>query len=60
MNTNYEVRYASSPKAVKQYDTEALRDEFLVKDLMTTDNLKWVYTHYDRFMVGGVVPTHKK
>ena len=57
MNTNYEVRYASSPDAVKKYDTQALRDEFLVKDLMIPNEVKWVYSHYDRFMVGSAVPS---
>ncbi len=59
MNNNYEVRYASSPEAVKQYDTEALRDEFLVENVMTQDALKWVYSHYDRYMISGVVPVNK-
>ena len=30
MATNYNTRYASSPKAVKKYDTAELRDEFLI------------------------------
>ncbi len=59
MNNNYEVRYASSPEAVKQYDTKALRDEFLVENVMTQDALKWVYSHYDRYMISGVVPVNK-
>ncbi len=59
MNSNYEVRYASSPEAVKHYDTQALRNEFLVENVMKIDHLKWVYSHYDRFMVSGVVPVTK-
>ena len=57
MATTFETRYASSPKAVKQYDTQQLRDEFLIPDLMQNGQIKWVYTHYDRYMAGGVVPT---
>ena len=57
MSTTFETRYASSPKAVKQYDTQQLRDEFLINDLMQDGNVKWVYTHYDRYMAGGAVPT---
>ena len=57
MATTFETRYASSPKAVKQYDTQQLRDEFLVPDLMQNGQIKWVYTHYDRYMAGGAVPT---
>lgn len=57
MSTIYETRYASSPKAVKQYDTQQLRDEFLISDLMQPGKVKFVYTHYDRYLAGGVVPT---
>ncbi|MDA9344102.1 5-dehydro-4-deoxy-D-glucuronate isomerase [Algibacter sp.] len=57
MSTTFETRYASSPKAVKQYDTKQLRDEFLIDDLMQNGTIKWVYTHYDRYMAGGAVPT---
>lgn len=57
MSTTFETRYASSPKAVKQYDTQQLRDEFLIPDLMQTGKVKFVYTHYDRYMAGGAVPT---
>ncbi|WP_066220192.1 5-dehydro-4-deoxy-D-glucuronate isomerase [Formosa haliotis] len=55
---NYEMRYASSPEAVKNYDTKQLRDEFLIQNLFSQDEIKWVYTHYDRFMVTGVEPVN--
>ena len=57
--TNYNTRYASSPQAVKRYNTQELRDEFLIQNLMGKDKLNWVYTHYDRFMVAGVVPVEE-
>ncbi len=57
MSTTFETRYASSPSAVKQYDTQELRDEFLIPDLMQPGQIKFVYTHYDRYMAGGAVPT---
>jgi len=59
MSTSFETRYASSPKAVKKYDTQQLREEFLIEDLLQKDKIKWVYTHYDRYMAGGAVPTSK-
>lgn len=59
MTTTYETRYASSPDAVKKYDTQQLRHEFLIEDLLQTDKIKWVYTHYDRYMAGGAIPTTK-
>lgn len=59
MSTTFETRYASSPQAVKHYDTQELRDEFLIPDLMQPQKIKFVYTHYDRYMAGGAVPTSK-
>jgi 4-deoxy-L-threo-5-hexosulose-uronate ketol-isomerase len=56
---NYETRYASNPDAVKQYDTTQLRNEFLIENLFEYDKLKLVYSHYDRFITGGVIPTSK-
>ncbi|UXP32781.1 5-dehydro-4-deoxy-D-glucuronate isomerase [Reichenbachiella agarivorans] len=56
MSTRHEVRYASSPQAVKQYDTDALRKEFLIDDLMQPDEVVLVYTHYDRYIAGSAVP----
>lgn len=57
MNSNYEVRYAASPREVKTFDTESLRNEFLIDDLMKPGTIKLVYTHYDRFIAGSAVPT---
>lgn len=56
MKNQYEVRYAASPKDVKNYDTTQLRDEFLIQNLMTEGQVNLVYSHYDRFISGGVVP----
>ncbi|MCL6266285.1 5-dehydro-4-deoxy-D-glucuronate isomerase [Flagellimonas myxillae] len=56
MNPIFESRYASSPEAVKQYDTTQLRDEFLIDDLMQAGEIKMTYSHYDRYLVGSVVP----
>jgi 4-deoxy-L-threo-5-hexosulose-uronate ketol-isomerase len=57
MKTTYEVRYAASPNDVKSYDTQKLRDEFLIDSLMKPDTIHFVYTHYDRYMAGSAVPT---
>lgn len=47
ISVNYESRYASSPDAVKQYDTKQLRNEFLIENLFKSDILNLVYSHYD-------------
>lgn len=56
MSTNYESRYASSPEAVKKYDTTELRDEFLIETLMQEGKINLTYSHYDRYIAGSAVP----
>ena len=56
MATSYETRYASSPEAVKNYDTTQLRNEFLIDNLMQKGKINLTYTHYDRYIAGSVVP----
>jgi 4-deoxy-L-threo-5-hexosulose-uronate ketol-isomerase len=59
MENQYEVRYASSPREVKQMNTEELRKEFLIRNIMEQDVINLVYSHHDRFITGGVVPVTK-
>lgn len=54
--TKHSSRYASSPEAVKKYDTQQLREEFLIDDLMQEDEIVLVYSHYDRYIAGSAVP----
>jgi 4-deoxy-L-threo-5-hexosulose-uronate ketol-isomerase len=56
MSTSYETRYASSPHAVKHYDTSQLRTEFLIDNLMQEGKIILTYSHYDRYIAGSVVP----
>jgi 4-deoxy-L-threo-5-hexosulose-uronate ketol-isomerase len=55
-----EIRFQNSPKETSQMDTQELRSNFLIENLMQPDKLKLVYSHYDRMIVGGVVPVAKK
>ncbi|MGF7048297.1 4-deoxy-L-threo-5-hexosulose-uronate ketol-isomerase [Paenibacillus sp. DS2015] len=54
-----ENRYVSHPNDVKVFNTDRLREEFLIKTLFTADELVTVYTHVDRFIVGSAVPETK-
>lgn len=54
-----ELRTASSPKDVKYYDTERLREEFLIEDLFAPDEIKTIYSHIDRIIIGSAVPLKK-
>lgn len=52
-----ELRTAASPKDVKNYTTDRLREEFLVEDLFIKDKVNMVYSHIDRIIIGAAVPT---
>jgi 4-deoxy-L-threo-5-hexosulose-uronate ketol-isomerase len=52
----YEIRNASHPSDAKAYDTQRLREEFLVENIFTNDMINLVYSDYDRYIVGGAYP----
>lgn len=54
-----EIRHATNPEDMKQYTTDKLRKEFLIESLFQTGEINMVYSHYDRVVVGGVIPTDK-
>jgi 4-deoxy-L-threo-5-hexosulose-uronate ketol-isomerase len=51
-----ELRTASSPKDMKFYTTERLREEYLIQNLFVADEIKTVYSHIDRIITGAAVP----
>ena len=54
--TSAETRYAIDPATAKTLDTEALRAHFHVGDLFQPGEIKLVYSHYDRLILGSAVP----
>ncbi|WP_166240497.1 5-dehydro-4-deoxy-D-glucuronate isomerase [Paenibacillus turpanensis] len=52
-----EIRHATNPNDAKHYTTDRLRQEYLIENMMTPGELRTVYTHQDRVIVGGAVPT---
>ncbi|MDR2895460.1 MAG: 5-dehydro-4-deoxy-D-glucuronate isomerase [Propionibacteriaceae bacterium] len=51
-----ENRYAFGPNEVASMSTEQLRRNFLVPNLFCPGEIKLVYTHQDRVILGGVSP----
>lgn len=51
------TRYGVHPEHFKTFTTDQTRDEFLVQEVMQAGKIELVYSHYDRFVFGGVVPT---
>ena len=57
--TKSEFRYAHHPKDAKHYTTQELREHFLIPTVFEADTIRLVYTMYDRYIVGGVMPVSK-
>ncbi|MDO1585357.1 5-dehydro-4-deoxy-D-glucuronate isomerase [Rhizobium oryzicola] len=51
------VLYGAAPADIKSYDTAKLREAFLIEDLFQQGQATFVYTHVDRLILGGAVPT---
>ncbi|MET0355363.1 MAG: 5-dehydro-4-deoxy-D-glucuronate isomerase [Cellvibrio sp.] len=52
-------RFAVHAVDFKHYDTEKLRIHFLIEYVFVADDISFVYTHYERLMVGGAMPVNK-
>src|SRR5690606_2880785 len=59
MSVHYESRYALGPVETKSLDTTGLRENFLIETVFADDEIQLVYTHYDRYIAGGVKPVNK-
>lgn len=51
---------ACHPQDVKKYDTNTLRDRFLMEKVMAPDEINVTYSMYDRLIFGGAVPVKKE
>ena len=57
--TSYTIQTACHPEDVKHYDTQALRERFVMPQPMVADEIRLTYSLYDRFIFGGAVPVTK-
>lgn len=51
-----EERFAVHQDDYKHYDTEQIRKHFLIEKVFAADEVLFVYTHYERIMIGGAMP----
>ncbi|MEZ0538967.1 5-dehydro-4-deoxy-D-glucuronate isomerase [Fibrella arboris] len=51
------IRHAIGLNELKHSTTESLRADFLIESLFEANTIQAVYTHYDRVIVGGALPT---
>lgn len=54
-----EVRQPIHSAHAKQLDTAELREQFLIENLFQHDAITLTYSHIDRIIVGGAVPTDR-
>ncbi|WP_240970824.1 5-dehydro-4-deoxy-D-glucuronate isomerase [Flammeovirga aprica] len=54
----YESRYSVHPADAKRYDTEQLREHFLVEKVFEDDDICLTYSHEDRYITGGARPVY--
>jgi 4-deoxy-L-threo-5-hexosulose-uronate ketol-isomerase len=59
MTINVQNRYAVGRGEYSRFNMSELVDNFLVGDLFQPDHIELVYTHYDRFVVGGAMPVNE-
>ncbi|NIZ10918.1 5-dehydro-4-deoxy-D-glucuronate isomerase [Pseudooceanicola sp. HF7] len=53
---NVETRHAVHPEHAALMDTDGLRSAFMGEGLFVEGQINLIYTHYDRFVLGGAVP----
>lgn len=51
-----ETRHAIHPDHARGMNTSELRKNFLTTGMFASGEIRLVYTHYDRFVMGGAVP----
>ncbi|MGJ7907505.1 5-dehydro-4-deoxy-D-glucuronate isomerase [Actinopolyspora sp. H202] len=51
-----EIRHPTHPDQLAGFDTEEIRSHYLVADLFAPGEVRTVYTHQDRMVLGGAVP----
>lgn len=54
------IRFAESPTETLTLGTDDLRKRFLLDSLFQKNTIQLTYSHYDRMIIGGVMPVDKK
>ena len=50
------VIHSVHPQDFTSYNTQKIRDKFLLENLVQPDKIECVYSHYDRMIVGAACP----
>ena len=52
-------RYANHPSDSKKYDTNQLREHYMVEEIFIDDKIELTYSHVDRIIFGGIKPANE-
>jgi len=55
--SSFTSRFAVHPAHFKSMSTEELRDHFLIEHIFTPGTIQQTYSHFDRLIIGGAMPT---
>lgn len=55
-----DIRYSANPWDFKHYTTEEIRNEFLISNLFAANQITAVYSHVDRMVTLGCMPTNEE
>ena len=52
-----DIRHSTNPADAKTYDTARLRQQYLIENLFVPGQVNMTYSHDDRLVIGGAMPT---
>ena len=52
-------RYANHPNDSKKYNTNQLREHYMVEEIFSDDKVELTYSHVDRIIFGGIKPVNE-
>lgn len=52
-----DIRHSTNPADAKFYDTARLRQQYLIENLFVPGQVNMTYSHDDRLIIGGAMPT---
>jgi 4-deoxy-L-threo-5-hexosulose-uronate ketol-isomerase len=55
-----QIYQAISQREAKGFNTDQLRENFLIETIFQNNEINMYYTHYDRVVVGGVMPVYSE
>lgn len=55
-----DIRYGLNPTDVDNYNTEKLRNELVFDNFFVNNDIKYMFSHIDRVLLGGAIPATKE